>query len=532
MDDPGLTEAVAPGARAAADGIRPEAIAGHIRFLADHLLEGGEPGGRGYQLAARYVAAQLQGLGAQPAGENGTWFQPVVLKGAFVRSASLEISGSEGGSAALVKDRDFTASAELDRGVAEIEAPLVFAGHGLEVVDYHYDDFAGVDVRGKVVVVLAGAPRSDRPDFFPSLASDVYGDGEHARKALKRRGALAVLAVWTPVREALIPFPRLVQHGRFESMRLASEPAELPHLLLSGAAFESLLRRAGRTETLQSLVEACARGEPRPFDLGLRARLRIDSPLRTLASVNVVGLLPGDPKSPTTSEVVVYGAHLDHMGVGPAVDGDTIYNGASDDAAGVASLLETARAFTKLPRPPARSVLFLFVTAEERGLLGSKWFADHPTLPRDRIVANVDVDAAYPIRPLRDVVTIGWDHSSLRSDVERAAYALRLQISPDPEPDQNYFVRADNYSFVRQGIPALQTNNGQAGLTAEQKAADEAFWRKRYHQPQHEFEPSRDWTPFADLTRFNFLLGLSIAQRADRPAWNPGDWFRRFPEGS
>jgi len=196
----------------------------------------------------------------------------------------------------------------------------------------------------------------------------------------------------------------------------------------------------------------------------------------------------------------------------------------------VASLLETARAYTRLGKPPRRSILFLFVTAEERGLLGSEWFARHPTVPLKDVVADIDVDSAYPIRPLKDVVALGTEESSLGADVARAATALGLQVSPDPEPDEAYFVRSDNFNFVKKGIPAAMTSNGFAGLTPEQVRADLEFWRKRYHQPQDEYEPARDWEPFAQLTRFNFLLGVSIADEAARPTWNANSWFRRFPE--
>jgi Zn-dependent M28 family amino/carboxypeptidase len=345
-----------------------------------------------------------------------------------------------------------------------------------------------------------------------------------------RRRAKAVVAVWPPAKEAFAPFKRLADHWSFDSMRLEDAPPLLPAALISSAAFEALLKQAGRPETVAALVEASAKGKPEGFDLGVRARLRAESKIRRITSENVVGVLPGDPASPTAAEMIVYGAHLDHMGIGKAVNGDRIYNGASDDAAGVASLLETARAYTRLGKPPRRSILFLFVTAEERGLLGSEWFARHPTVPLKDIVADIDVDGAYPIRPLKDVVALGTDESSLGADVARAAGVLGLQVSPDPQPEEAYFVRSDNFNFVKKGIPAAMVFNGFAGLTPEQVRADLEFWRKRYHQPQDEYEPGRDWEPFAQLTRFNFLLGVAIADDAARPAWNANSWFRRFPE--
>ena len=529
--DQGSLESFAPGATRAAASIQPAAIAGHIKFLADDLLEGRDTGSRGHLIAARYVAAELMAMGLKPAGEDGTYFQKITLVGAkSPEHPTLEIIGGKPSPLKLVAGKDFAAGTDLDTGRADLDAPLVFAGYGLSVPEYKYDDFVGIDVRGKIAVILSGAPRSDRADFFPTLPSSVYGQFERVAEGLKARGAIGVLVVWTPLRESLTPFSHMVQHLSFEAMRLKGNPPKLDGALISSEVFQRILQAAGRTETVAELVAACDGGKPRSFDLGLRGRVRADNPIRELTSVNVVGLLPGDPASPTRDEVVVYGAHLDHMGIGQPVNGDRIYNGASDDAAGVASLLETARAFTLLEKPPARSILFLFVTAEERGLLGSEWYADHPTVPMSKIVADIDVDGAYPINPLKDVVALGVDQSSLATDVERAAKALGLMVSPDPEPDEAYFVRSDNFNFVKQGVPAAQTMNGVAGLTPEQKKAWTAFWAARYHQPQDEFEPDRDWKPFADLTRFNFLLGLSVAQAPKRPTWNADSWFRRFPE--
>ena len=526
VDANGFTDA----AKSAAAGIRPGAIAGHIRFLADDLLAGRDPGTVGYDVAARYVASQLQALGIQPAGDGGTYFQKVSFVRATPVSGSVQFSGGNGAPVSLVAGENLVLMTDLDQGTTDVSGEVVFAGYALAVPEYGYDDFAQVDVREKIVLAFAGAPRSGRPDFFPTLASAVHGQSERVARELMRRGARAVLWVWPPAKEAITPFQLLLGLYGFDSMRLEDEPPLLPGGIISTSSFESLLKQGGRTEKVAELVAASAERKPRGFALGLRARIRRESKLRRITSENVVGLLPGDPTSPAARETVIYGAHLDHMGIGKPVSGDSIYNGASDDAAGVASILEIARAFTRLGRPPRRGILFLFVTAEERGLLGSEWFVRHPTLPIQDVVADIDVDGAYPIHPLKDVVALGTDESSLGADVARAAAALGLQVSPDPEPEEAYFVRSDNFNFVKKGIPAAQTFNGVAGLGPEQLAAYRDFWRKRYHQPQDNFEPDRDWEPLAQLTRFNFLLGVSVAQAPSRPTWNAGSWFRRFPE--
>ena len=526
VDANGFTDS----AKSAAAGIHGEAIASHIRFLADDLLAGRDPGTHGYDVAARYVASELQAIGVQPAGENGTYFQKVRFVRATPTVGSLEVTGGTGAPVSFVKGENFVVLTDTDKGVTDVSADLVFAGHGIAVPEYGYDDFAQVDVKDKVVAILAGAPRSDRPDFFPPLASAVYGQSERVAGDLTRRGARAIIWIWPPAKEAISPFTLVASNYAFDSMRLEDRPPLAPGLIVSTVAFDALLKQAGRTETVADLVAASASGKAKGFEMGLKARVRRESKIRRITSENVVGLLPGDPSSPTGKEMIVYGAHLDHMGIGKPVNGDNIYNGASDDAAGVASLLETARAFTRLGHPPKRGILFVFVTAEERGLLGSEYFARHPTVPLEDVVADIDVDGAYPVHPLKDVVALGTDESSLGGDVARAAAALGLIVSPDPEPEETYFVRSDNFNFVKKGIPAAQTFNGMAGLTPEQVTAERAFWRGRYHQPQDNFEPDRDWEPFAQLTRFNFLVGVSIAQAPARPAWNANSWFKRFPE--
>ncbi len=517
-------------AKSAAAGIRPEAIASHIRFLADDLLAGRDPGTPGYDVAARYVASELQAIGLKPAGEAGTYFQKVPFVRGTPVSGSLEFTGGPGTPVRLVTGENAFLLTDVDQGLTDVSAEAVFAGYGLSVPEYGYDDFASVDVRDKIAVVLIGAPRSERKDFFPALASAVHGQTERVARELMRRGAKGLVWVWPPAKEALTPFKLLLGHYGFDAMRLEDSPPLLPEGMIDAAAFQALLKQAGRTEAIAQLVEASAQGKPKSFSLGLRARIRRESKIRRITSENVVALLPGDAASPTGKEMVMYGAHLDHMGVGKPVNGDSIYNGASDDAAGVASILETVRAFTRIGQPLRRGVLVLFVTAEERGLLGSEWFARHPTVPLQDVVADIDVDGAYPISPLKDVVALGTDESSLGGDVGRAAAALGIQVSPDPEPEEAYFVRSDNFNFVKKGIPAAQTFNGVAGLDPKELAAYRDFWRKRYHQPQDNYEPDRDWGPLAQLTRFNFLLGVSVVQAPSRPTWNAGSWFRRFPE--
>jgi hypothetical protein len=525
-------ELIASGATTAAAGIRPEAIAGHIRFLADDLLEGRGTGEPGHRLAAAYVASQLQGMGLEPGAENGSWFQEMTLRAGRLRSAMVEVGTPSGAAAPLQPGRDFIGHPQLLQGTGDVTAPLIYVGFGVVAPEYQRDDFAGVDVRGKVVMVLAGAPLTDRSDYFPPIPSAVYGSPKRKVEALLARGAAGVVFAQTPRRERIVPWERLVDASEQESMELVESgqvaPRNgLPQVLLSQRGADALLAAAGRSERLPGLIEAAESGSGRSFELGVQAHLRTEASLRTLKSVNVLGLWRAAAGSPGAGEYVVYTAHLDHLGIGKPENGDAIYNGASDNAAGVANVLEVARAFTRLPARPRRNLLFLLVTAEEKGLLGSEWFATHPTVSRAALVADINADSGLPLFPLKEVAALGSEESALPEDVQRAATALGLAVGKDDEPAEARAVRSDQYSFLRVGIPATATAAGLGSATEAQRAAVREFRRTHYHRPADAYEPQRDYTPAAELARFQFLLGLSISQRPDGPTFLPGSFFLR-----
>jgi len=528
-------DAIAPGAAAAAASIRPEAISAQVRFLASDLLEGRGTGARGHELAAAYVGSQLQALGLEPAGEDGSYYQWVPLRAARVTAASLEILPPRGAPLVLASGTDYLPSPALATGRADVTAPLVFAGFAVQAPEYRYDDFAGIDVKGKIAVVFMFAPLTDRPDFFPGLPSALYASYRRKLEILHQRGAVGVLLVRTPRADKQLPWEVVVRAERFESMALLEKGQVHPYLSLPKAtlrleAFQRLLRAAGRSETAAELLAACQNGQPRSFPLGLSARLRVTSPIRSLRSPNVLGRLPGAAGAPSAAETVVYSAHLDHLGIGEPEDGDAIYNGATDNAVGVATVLEVARAFTHLPERPRRSVLFLLVTAEEKGLLGSEYFVDHPTVPLDRLVADINVDSGMPVFAVTAVQARGAEHSSLLKDVEAAASALGVQLRPDSEPEQNVFIRSDQYNFVKLGIPAIFAGHSPDGYSPAQREQAAAERRRRYHRPADEWRPEMDFGPAAALARFQFLAGLSVAQRGagDRPRFLDGDVFTTF----
>jgi hypothetical protein len=526
-------DGIAPGAADAAAFIRPEAVSAHIRFLADDLLEGRLPGERGYDIAAVYVASQLQGLGLEPAGDGGGWFQAITLRGGRTTGTRLEV-GTPGGNAALVPERDYLARATLGSGVADVTAPAVYVGYGIVAPEYRWDDLAGLDLKGKVAIVLAGAPLGTTPDFFPPIPSAVYGSARSKLERLQARGVVGVLWVQTPTREKIFSFAQQVATAGRGSLALVENgllPAResIPQAILSMPGIDALLTSAGRPERLATLFAAVERREHTSFPLGTQVHLRIETALRTVHTVNVLGLWRAAPGSPVAGETVVLTAHLDHLGIGKPEAGDAIYNGASDNAAGVANVLEVARAFTHLPQRPPRGVLFALVSGEEEGLLGSEWLVAHPPVPRESLVTDVNADGSMPVFPPREVVAIGSTESTLAEDVARAAAALGLKVGQDNEPQQARAVRSDQYSFLRAGIPATATSVGLGGATESERTEAVTYRKVHYHRAADHWEPDRDYGPAAVLARFQFLLGLSVAQRAERPQFLPGSFFQQRP---
>ncbi len=474
-----------PGPPAAPDeqalaAIRPAAIRAHMQFLADDLLEGRRTGSRGYELAAKYVAARFEALGLQPAG-NGGYFQPVPLlemtKVDEECSAVLVRTGGE--RVELRLGVDFL-SPHLAEPATSVTAPVVFAGFGVTAPEHGHDDYAGLDVRGRIVAVLAGGPAG-----FPSDQRAFYSDGYTLVRNALAHGAVGILGIFTPEMERVLPWEKMVLGSRLPGyawVDAAGRPRDLPPELrgagfLSRSGAEALF--AGAPKSLAQVFEEAATGKVAGFALPVEATLRAASRRERIESPNVVALLPGsDPR--LRHEVVVLSAHLDHLGVGEAVAGDAIYNGALDNASGVAILLEVAGALARLPTAPRRSVLFLAVTAEEQGLHGSDYFARHPTAPvgaTGRIVANVNLDMVLMLYPLRDVIAFGAEHSSLGSAVEAAARRLGVAVSPDPVPEQAIFIRSDHYSFVKQGVPSIFVTVGmQSGDPAVDGPATWGAW--------------------------------------------------------
>ena len=501
-------------ARPGVEAIRGAALTAHVRFLADDLLEGRGTGTRGHAIAARYVAAQFAALGLSPAGDKGSFLQAVPLRGATldVAASSLTVGG-----AVLAPDEQVILTATPLAEDVRAAGPLVYVGFA------HTEAELAADVKGKIPVVLWGAPA-----MGSATARAVASDFTEKTRKLKARGAIAVLLVHSADFEAIRPWPRLVEGNRFERMaflegdRPGSGPA-LPTATIQRAAFASMLARTPGAPAYDTLWQEAKAGKAAPLLLGPAAQLVLRSKHRAFTSENVAGLLlGGDPR--LAREVVVLSAHLDHLGIGEAVNGDAIYNGAIDNATGVAAILEIARAFRALPAPPPRSILFLAVTAEEKGLVGSEYFAAHPTLPLERLAANVNIDGLFPLVEPDAIVARGMEHSTLEGNVRSAAAAAGVKVEDDPIPEQVIFIRSDQYNFVKRGVPAIFPGVGEGGAG---RAVAMAWFKEHYHRPSDQWSEALRGDRMERETRTYFLVSLAIARAAERPRWNPDSPFAR-----
>ncbi|HKD81144.1 MAG TPA: M28 family metallopeptidase [Candidatus Angelobacter sp.] len=519
---------IPPEAQTAMKELQKEPFRAHMAFLADDLLEGRGTGKRGHEIAARYVAAQFEAMGLIPAGKDGTYYQRVPLREITVEPEQCAVSITENGSTRQLKwGDDFIMRGSEVSPDAAVEAPVVFVGYGVRTPDGRYDDYAGADVRGKIVALFSGAPPS-----LPSELQAHLSSGREKLRAARDHGAVGVIFLRTPKNEKSLPWPRVVIGTGFPAMRWLGPdgvPGDaFPEIkvgaALSQTASERLFQHASKSwADVQRDADA---SRPQAVPLPVTARLRAVSHHEAITSPNVVAVLPGsDPK--LSQEYVVYTAHLDHLGIGRPINGDPIYHGAGDDASGTAALLVIAKAFQSMTHPPARSIMFLGVTAEEKGLLGSDYFAHFPTVPIERIVADVNMDGASIFYAFNDIVPLGATDSTLDAVVRRNAARLGLKVSPDPEPEQNYFIRADQYSFVRQGVPSVFISEGEEAKDPKVNARKftEAWIANRYHAPSDDMNQPMDLNASIQFMQIDFLVGYDIAQEPQRPTWKAGDFF-------
>lgn len=493
----------------------PEAFKSHVAFLADDLLQGREPGTPGHAIAMRYVVSQFMAAGLTPAGDNGGWYQKVPLREARLvkDSGFVTIGGRRHANGDAVMTGPSMIEAHQNRS-----AEVVFAGHCLYEPSLHIDDFRGLDLKGKMVACLPGFPKG-----LPSETAAFLTD--QRPRFIAQRGGIGTLSLWDAEREKRQPFAKVVatiDNPRMERLNpdgsvFQFAPGLVTGALLSRPAIEELF--AGAPRRFADVEREGMTRSVKGFALKPRVTVERDTTWKTIASANVVGMVRGtDPA--VSGQYVVLGAHLDHIGVGKPVGGDAIYNGALDNGAGSATLIEVAKA-TAAHRP-RRSVLFISATAEEKGLLGAEYYAGNPTVPASSIVSMIDLDMPIITYDFTDVVAYGAEHSSVATYVAAAASEMGVKLSPDPLPEETIFVRSDHYAFVQKGVPAIMLATGFGG---EGAAAWGKFLATNYHQPSDDMSLPIHWNQGARFAELNWRIMERIANAPDVPRWYHGDFF-------
>ena len=525
--DASIAALAASALPASARGQPPQAeqkrLQAHVRFLADPLLEGREAGTRGFDLAAAYVASQFAQLGLKPMGDAGGYAQAVPLKSARLAATPPTLEFCRGAACERLAWLDeFSTRPDMARAHAEMQGELVFVGYGITAPRFGIDDYAGLDVKGKIAVALAG-----RPLKLPSEEGAHFGNGRTKQELAARHGAIGLITLATPRSDRVSPFHLNRQYADAVYMDWQAPeggggndvPGMLGTATLSVQAAPRLLAKI--TGDYAGLVADAEAGRPLPRgELGLSARLVRDTVHGQARSHNIIGCIEGGRRK---HEFIVLTAHLDHLGR----KGDVIYPGAMDNAMGVAMLLETARLLAQSPGTLERSVLVIALTGEEKAQSGSSYFAQHPTVPAQAMAAAINIDMPVLLHDFKDVVALGAEHSTLGAVVERAARRLGLQTSPDPMPEQSRFTRSDQYSFVRRGIPALILGPGGASFKRGEdgNALISDFRRQRYHQPGDDLGQAFHWPAAQRFAQLQWELVRELGQQAERPRWLPGDFF-------
>ncbi len=517
-------------ARAVASPITAAEIDGDLRFLSSDLLEGRGPGTRGGELAEQYIAAQLRSAGIEP-GNHGSYFQDVPTDGVTLDPASLHAEASGKATATFRDPDDVVLWAGSATEASGAKGEVVFVGYGVKAPEYRWDDFKGMDLKGKILLVLVNDPPATaaEPNLFAGKEMTYYGRWTYKFEEAERQGAAGMLIIHRTA-EASYPWHTVV--GSWSSMnRMLPRDPSLPAPLgfrgwITDSAATALLKQAGLD--LEQLRQQADSRDFRPIDTGITLDVGFHNRVQHLKSANVIGVIPGrDPK--LKDSYVVFSAHWDHFGIGPKVNGDSIYHGAVDNASGVADLLAVARAAAVGPATK-RSLLFAFVTCEECGLLGSEWFARHPTVPAERIVADLNLDGGNVLGRVRDLNVLGEGKSSLGPELARLIAPDGLRLSPDLHPEAGHFFRSDHFSFAKAGIPAVSIGAGDdfvgrpAGWGKQQ---DDDYTAHRYHQPSDRYDPSWDLSGAVQLSNIVLRFGRELADSPTVPTWSKGAEFHR-----
>jgi hypothetical protein len=508
--------------------VRADAIRAHVQFLADDLLEGRAAGSKGFDTAAAYIVAQFRQLGLKPAGEGDSYLQAVpLLEATAVLPGSAAQLVRDDGTVKFSYGTDFLPGADYFAANSTLTAPLVFAGFGIEAPELNYNDLDKLDLNGRIAVVLDGAPAR-----FAHNERAYYSSTVDKYATLVRRGVIGIITIDTREGEASYPWEQRVAASWMPQMRWVAadgQPVDaFPELKVRFRFSQGAAARLfeGAPVDLAKALDVAEAGNAQGFDLPGSMTLSATTGLRRTQSANVIGMLEGaDPV--LKREQIVISAHLDHLGRGAPVNGDSIYNGAHDNALGLGILLETARAMVAGGVRPKRSVVFAAVTAEERGELGSDYFVHHPTVARSRIVGNLNIDMPLLVGPTLDFVALGAEHSTLGPVARRAASAEGYVLSPDNMPEEVNFIRSDQFSFVRQGIPSLYVIGGYKSRLRDTDVDSLAreYLKNHYHQPSDDVSLPLHYPTAAAFTRMHVRMAMELADAQERPRWNRRDFF-------
>jgi Zn-dependent M28 family amino/carboxypeptidase len=527
-----------PSAIAAMEGIRPNNIETHVRFLSHDLLEGRGTGQRGGDIAAEYIAAQFALYGLKPAGDNGSYLQKVPLAGITPGADTRFTLVPNDGQKPDIKPidlkplDDYVAYDQTQQPESTVDAEIVYVGYGIEAPEYNWDDYKGVDVKGKVLLMLVNQPSED-PKIFHGKALTYYGRWTYKYEEAARKGAVGAILIhktemasygWEVVRNS--------NSGEKSYLKLDGTPKLKAAAWIQLGVARNLFAASGLD--LDKMMAAAASRDFKPVPLHVRLSAHMTSKVRPFESNNVIAVLPGSG-AVLKNEGVMYTAHYDHLGIRPDMPGDNIYNGAMDNATGCGILMEIARAYAGAAQRPRRSIYFVSVTAEEQGLLGSEYLGKHPPIPAGKISLDLNYDDLMPLGVPEEVEVSGAERTTLYPVVQAVARDFRFAIRPDARPEAGHYYRSDHFSLARVGIPAFSINEGMKFKGHDEAwglAQDADYTAHHYHQPSDEYHPGMDWTSDADMARFGFALGWQAANQARPVDWKKGDEFERARRAS
>jgi Zn-dependent M28 family amino/carboxypeptidase len=519
---------LSPVAIAALQKTDPEHIRANVRFLSLDLLEGRGTGQRGGDIAAEYIGTQFWLDGLKPAGDNGTFFQKVPMVGITPGSeTTFALAPKRGDEMQLKPLDDYVAYDETQRASDDIDADVVYVGYGIQAPEYQWDDYKGVDVRGKVLLMLVNEPSSSDANFFKGAALTYYGRWTYKYEEAARKGAVGAILIHKS-EMASYPWDVVRNSNSGEKEFLKSDAPQLKAASWIQLEVARQLAQRSGLDLEKMMADAQSRNF-HPIALQAKLKAHMVSKIRQISSNNVVAMLPGsDPK--LKDQAVVYSAHYDHLGVRPDMPGDNIYNGARDNATGCAILLELARVFSQAQSRPRRSIIFASVTAEEQGLLGSEYLGKHPPIPAGNIALDLNFDDVPPLGEPQEVEVSGAERTTFYPTVEAMAKEFRLAIRPDAHPEAGHYYRSDHFSMARVGVPAFSMNEGMKykghNLEWGMQQAEE-YTNKHYHQPSDEYSSSMDFRGDATLARFGFALGWAAASQPNLIGWQKGDEFEK-----